>query len=79
MTLPDPRPSSDESDELQAAASESAQAADSEAAAVLFEELAEASVPVEITVESRAHGWRIDHYLSRLFANHSRAQLQRRD
>jgi 23S rRNA pseudouridine1911/1915/1917 synthase len=33
--------------------------------------------PVEITVESRAHGWRLDHYLGRLFPNHSRAQLQR--
>ncbi len=35
------------------------------------------SGPIEITVESRAHGWRLDHYLSRLFANHSRAQIQR--
>lgn len=33
--------------------------------------------PIEITVEARAHGWRLDHYLSRLFSNHSRAQLQR--
>jgi 23S rRNA pseudouridine1911/1915/1917 synthase len=33
--------------------------------------------PVDLTVESRAHGWRLDHYLSRLFPNHSRAQLQR--
>ena len=33
--------------------------------------------PVDLTVESRAHGWRLDHYLSRLFGNHSRAQLQR--
>ena len=33
--------------------------------------------PMEITVESRAHGWRLDHYLRRLFSNHSRAQLQR--
>ncbi len=33
--------------------------------------------PVDITVESRAHGWRLDHYLSRLFPNHSRSQLQR--
>ena len=33
--------------------------------------------PVDITVEARAHGWRLDHYLSRLFGNHSRAQLQR--
>ncbi|MEZ6062808.1 MAG: RluA family pseudouridine synthase [Planctomycetaceae bacterium] len=32
---------------------------------------------VDLTVESRAHGWRLDHYLSRLFANHSRAELQR--
>ena len=33
--------------------------------------------PIDITVEARAHGWRLDHYLSRLFPNHSRAQLQR--
>ncbi len=32
---------------------------------------------VKLTVESRAHGWRLDHYLSRLFPNHSRAALQR--
>ncbi len=32
---------------------------------------------VSITVESRAHGWRLDHYLARLFPNHSRAALQR--
>ena len=33
--------------------------------------------PVELTVESRAHGWRLDHYLKRLFPNHSRARLQK--
>lgn len=32
---------------------------------------------VSITVEARAHGWRLDHYLARLFPNHSRAALQR--
>jgi len=32
---------------------------------------------INLTVEPRAHGWRLDHYLSRLFPNHSRAQLQR--
>ena len=32
---------------------------------------------VNITVEARAHGWRLDHYLNRLFPNHSRAALQR--
>ncbi len=35
------------------------------------------SESVDVTVESRAHGWRLDHYLSRLFPNHSRSQLQR--
>lgn len=30
-----------------------------------------------LTVETRAHGWRLDHYLSRLFGNHSRGQLKR--
>jgi 23S rRNA pseudouridine1911/1915/1917 synthase len=33
--------------------------------------------PIDVTVEARAHGWRLDHYLGRLFPNHSRAQLQR--
>lgn len=32
---------------------------------------------VSLTVEARAHGWRLDHYLARLFPNHSRAALQR--
>ena len=32
---------------------------------------------LERIVEARAHGWRIDHYLSRLFPNFSRAQFQR--
>lgn len=31
----------------------------------------------EITVEARAHGWRVDHYLTRLYPNYSRALLQR--
>ncbi|WP_437221712.1 RluA family pseudouridine synthase [Planctomicrobium sp. SH661] len=30
-----------------------------------------------ITVESRAHGWRVDHYLSRIFPNHSRVLFQK--
>lgn len=33
--------------------------------------------PVVMTVEARAHGWRIDHYLARSFSNYSRALLQR--
>jgi len=33
--------------------------------------------PVAITVEARAHGWRVDHYLSRVFANYSRALFQK--
>ncbi|MFM7836326.1 MAG: pseudouridine synthase, partial [Planctomycetaceae bacterium] len=39
--------------------------------------VASAGAPINLTVEARAHGWRLDHYLSRLFPNHSRAQLQR--
>ena len=35
-----------------------------------------ADLPIELTVEARAHGWRIDHYLSRLFANFSREQFK---
>lgn len=33
--------------------------------------------PVELTVEARAHGWRLDHYLTRLFPAFSRALLQK--
>lgn len=33
--------------------------------------------PVNVTVEARAHGWRVDHYLVRLFPNYSRAAFQR--
>ena len=33
--------------------------------------------PILITVEARAHGWRVDHYLSRLFPNFSRALFQK--
>ncbi|MGE4001509.1 MAG: RluA family pseudouridine synthase, partial [Planctomycetaceae bacterium] len=33
--------------------------------------------PALHTVEARAHGWRIDHYLARLYSNYSRALLQR--
>ena len=32
--------------------------------------------PVRVTVEARAHGWRVDHYLARLYPNFSRAQFQ---
>ena len=39
--------------------------------------LSEITEPVTLTVESRAHGWRLDHYLTRIFPNHSRAQLKR--
>lgn len=41
------------------------------------EDLVDSDEPIDITVEARAHGWRLDHYLTRLFPNHSRAQLQR--
>ena len=53
------------------------QGADPDDLSDLSEKLRHSTEPIEITVESRAHGWRLDHYLSRLFANHSRAQLQR--
>ena len=33
--------------------------------------------PVLVTVEARAHGWRVDHYLSRLYPNYSRVLFQR--
>jgi 23S rRNA pseudouridine1911/1915/1917 synthase len=33
--------------------------------------------PVTLTVEARAHGWRVDHYLARLYPNYSRALFQR--
>ncbi len=37
---------------------------------------ASSAAPVQITVEARAHGWRIDHYLSRLYPNFSRVLFQ---
>ena len=33
--------------------------------------------PIEITVEARAHGWRIDHYLCRLYPNYTRVLFQK--
>ncbi|HEY4259461.1 MAG TPA: RluA family pseudouridine synthase [Schlesneria sp.] len=33
--------------------------------------------PLKVVVEARAHGWRIDHYLTRLHPNFSRAAFQR--
>jgi 23S rRNA pseudouridine1911/1915/1917 synthase len=33
--------------------------------------------PVLFTVEARAHGWRVDHYLCRLFPNYSRGLFQK--
>ncbi len=33
-------------------------------------------MPIQVTVEARAHGWRLDHYLVRLYPNFSRAQFQ---
>src|ERR1700676_5579185 len=33
--------------------------------------------PILITVEARAHGWRVDHYLTRLYPNYSRALFQK--
>lgn len=33
--------------------------------------------PVQFTVEARAHGWRVDHYLCRLFPNYSRGLFQK--
>jgi 23S rRNA pseudouridine1911/1915/1917 synthase len=35
------------------------------------------SEPVRVVVEARAHGWRVDHYLTRLFPNYSRALFQK--
>jgi 23S rRNA pseudouridine1911/1915/1917 synthase len=35
------------------------------------------SEPVSLTVEARAHGWRVDHYLARLFPNYSRELFQK--
>lgn len=32
---------------------------------------------ITLTVEARAHGWRVDHYLTRLYPNYSRALFQK--
>jgi len=37
----------------------------------------EPGAPIKSIVEARAHGWRIDHYLVRLYPNFSRAAFQR--
>ncbi|MGZ0169931.1 MAG: RluA family pseudouridine synthase [Planctomycetales bacterium] len=36
-----------------------------------------ANEAINITVEARAHGWRIDHYLARLYPNYSRSAFQK--
>lgn len=36
-----------------------------------------ASEAISVTVEARAHGWRIDHYLARLYPNYSRSAFQK--
>src|SRR3990172_4624419 len=36
-----------------------------------------AGEPILLTVEARAHGWRLDHYLARLFPNYSRMLFKR--
>ena len=33
--------------------------------------------PIQLVVEARAHGWRIDHYLTRLYPNYSRSAFKR--
>lgn len=33
--------------------------------------------PISLVVEARAHGWRVDHYLTRLYPNYSRAAFQK--
>lgn len=37
----------------------------------------DSSESIELTVEARAHGWRLDHYLTRLYSAFSRAAFQR--
>lgn len=36
-----------------------------------------ADKPITLVVEARAHGWRVDHYLARLFPNYSRSLFKR--
>ncbi len=40
-------------------------------------ELSVPGAPIDLTVEARAHGWRVDHYLSKLYPNFSRSLLQK--
>ena len=40
-------------------------------------ELVQGGEAIRLTVEARAHGWRVDHYLARLFPNFSRGQFQK--
>ena len=37
----------------------------------------ESREPISLAVEDRAHGWRLDHYLTRLYPNFSRSSFQR--
>lgn len=39
--------------------------------------LTAASGPIRLTVDARSHGWRVDHFLSRLYPNYSRALFQK--
>ncbi|MDQ3331077.1 MAG: RluA family pseudouridine synthase, partial [Planctomycetota bacterium] len=50
---------------------------DGEALAAFPDGVAPNGDPIRIVVEARAHGWRVDHYLCRLFPNFSRAAWQR--
>jgi len=41
------------------------------------DEALSAGEPILLTVEARAHGWRLDHYLARLYPNYSRALFKK--
>jgi 23S rRNA pseudouridine1911/1915/1917 synthase len=54
-----------------------AEESDAVAAETQSPAVALSSNPVRVVVEARAHGWRVDHYLTRLFPNYSRALFQK--
>lgn len=52
-------------------------AADDAALPLVAPPLTSTSGPMRLTVDARSHGWRVDHFLSRLYPNYSRALFQR--
>lgn len=66
-----------ESSEVNNPAGSSSDSAGADSSEILPHKGELSSEPIDVTVESRAHGWRLDHYVCRLFPNYSRALFQK--